>query len=118
MLNSCDFGFFKNKKFERLDLADKKTRKKIRKIYRSLSKFKGIRYVGATKIMHLLQPKVFVMWDRKIIQKYKAKTTSKGYLDFMIEMQRKYKAGEFGRLKTKNVTIPRAIDIYNLERLT
>jgi hypothetical protein len=32
-----------------------------------LARFSGIEYTGAAKILHLLMPRVFVMWDRAIM---------------------------------------------------
>lgn len=114
ILAKCDFDFFKNKKFEDIDLTDKIVIDKIKNIYRALSSIDGIKYVGATKIMHLLNPQLFVMWDRNIIKHYKAKTTPQGYVNFMALMQKMYKEGKFKNLR-KDVTIPRAIDLYNME---
>jgi len=114
ILDKCNFEYFSKKKFEKLDFTDEEIRKKIKELYYSLSSFKGIRYVGATKIMHIINPKVFLMWDSKIIRKNKVDVSPEGYLDFMIKMQKKYKTGKFGKLRIKDNTIPRAIDIYNL----
>ena len=114
-------AYVEDKRFEAVDLTDNAITDKIGLIYSSLSQFKGIRYVGATKIMHLLRPNFFMMWDKKIIEHYKKDTrrgyinTSRaGYVNFMKEMQRRYRNGEFPNLK-KDVSIPRAIDLYNLE---
>ncbi len=121
LLDDCDFEFFKDMRFETVDLSNNKITDKIKLIYFSLSEFEGIRYVGATKIMHLLQPNFFMMWDKKIIENYKKKTSRgnintspSGYVNFMKEMQKRYGNGEFLNLK-EGVSIPRAIDLYNLE---
>ena len=112
-LSSCKFGYFKNISFESVDFKNKKIKKRILELYSGLSKFEGIKYVGATKIMHFLCPKLFVMWDRKIRKHYKFQTSPDGYYSFLIQMQQDYKNGEFKNLD-KNVSIPRAIDIYNM----
>jgi len=65
--------------------------------------------------MHLLRPDLFMLWDGGIIRHYKAKRSAQGYLDFTAKMQKMYQNGEFKRLKTEGVTIPRAIDLYNME---
>jgi hypothetical protein len=121
ILNSCDFEFFKEMRFETVDLSNKEITDKIKLIYASLSQFEGVRYVGATKIMHLLQPNFFMMWDTKIIEHYKKKTSRgyistspSGYVNFMKEMQKRYRNKKFSNLK-EGISIPRAIDLYNLE---
>jgi hypothetical protein len=121
ILNSCDFEFFKGKKFEDADLADSEITDRMKRIYSSLSRFEGIKYVGASKIMHLLQPNFFMMWDGKIIKHYKKRTprgyintTSSGYVNFMKEMQKRYRNKEFPNLQ-EDVSVPRAIDIYNIK---
>lgn len=73
-LERCEFGFFNDKKFESANLSDEKIVKRIKEIYSLLSEFEGIKYVGATKIMHLMNPNFFVMWDKGIINYYKKKT--------------------------------------------
>jgi hypothetical protein len=35
--------------------------------YNQLAKIRGIEYTGAAKILHLLKPQIFVMWDRAIM---------------------------------------------------
>lgn len=124
LLNDCDFKFFEDKRFETIDLTDNEIADKIKRIYSSLSKFEGIKYVGATKIMHLLRPNFFMMWDTRIIKHYQKKTSRdyintspSGYVNFMKEMQKRYRNDEFLNLK-KEVSIPRAIDLYNLESFT
>jgi len=112
-LKECDFDYFKNKDFSNENLDSIETREKIIDIYTKLSKFKGIRWVGATKIMHLKCPNFFMMWDGKIIKHYKAKTSPEGYFNFMKQIQNLYKEGSFKNLD-KNITIPKAIDLYNM----
>ncbi len=112
-LNECNFYYFKSLKFEEADLDDEEIKQNMIKIYEDLSDFKGIRFVGATKIRHLMCPHFFVMWDTAIRKHYKCGTSPKEYHKFMKEMQRKYKEREFEELE-KGVVIPRAIDLYNI----
>jgi len=42
----------------------------------------------ASKVMHLLKPKLFVMWDTKIIGFYKCPPNAEGYLEFLVEMKK------------------------------
>jgi len=112
-LKECDFNYFKDKDFSNENLDNAETKNKIIEIYQKLSDFKGIKWVGATKIMHLKCPNFFIMWDGKIIKHYKAKTSPEGYFNFMKLIQNLYKKGSFKDLD-KNMTIPRAIDFYNM----
>ena len=114
-LRECDLNYFKDKNFEELDFNNEDIKERIIKIYKTLSSFKGVRYVGATKVMHFICPDVFIMWDGKIIKKYKAKTSPEGYIKFLNEMQEMYKRGDFEELN-KDVSIARAIDIYNMKK--
>lgn len=133
-----DFRIFENKGFKDIDLNDKEIEARIKRIYTTLSeagsvhgiKRSGIKPVGATKVMHLVNPNFFVMWDNGIISHYKKDTkknrksigkidnSANGYFNFMRLMQKLYKEGKFksqkfSRDKSKN-GIPRAIDLYNL----
>lgn len=113
ILKECDFDYFENIKFEDANLNNNEIARKIKKIYKSLSDFEGIKYVGATKIMHLMCPDFFVMWDTKIRKEYECSTSPDGYLKFMKTMQSMYKEGKFDKLE-KGVSIPRAIDVFNI----
>ncbi len=123
-LEKEDFVFFNKKSFKDIRLDDKKTVERIMRIYNTISN-SGIKQVGATKVMHLLKPDVFVMWDNGIIKHYsktykndkiigKIDKTAEGYINFMRLMQNLYMDGKFHSLDTK-FTIPRAIDLYNLK---
>ena len=113
-LKKCDFDYFNDKNFEDTNLEDANIKSNVMRIYNELSKFKGVKYVGATKIMHFLCPKFFVMWDQKIREHYGFGTSAEEYYNFMNKMQTDYKEGKFKDLE-KGVTIPRAIDISNLQ---
>ena len=116
-LKECDFDYFKDKSFADENLDYTETKNKIIEIYQKLSNFKGIRWVGATKIMHLKCPNFFIMWDGKIIKHYKSKTSPEGYFNFMKLVQNLYKNGSFKDLG-KNMTLPRAIDFFNMNHFS
>lgn len=116
--------FFENETFERIDLGNQRTTESIKEIYTTLSN-SGIKQVGASKVMYLLNPKVFVMWDNGIISHYnksfkkdksvgKINNTAEGYINFMKLMQKLYNKGVFPQPDC-NTTIPRAIDLFNWE---
>jgi len=113
ILEKCDFDYFKEKHLINVNLNNLKIEKRIMKIYHDLSSIKGIRFVGATKIMHILAPNFFMMWDTGIRKHYGFDTSPKSYLDFMKKMQELYKQGKFKKIN-KKFTIPRAIDMYNM----
>lgn len=54
----------------------------VEKIFNSLSKVKGVEYTGASKIMHLFNKNLFVMWDGYIRKRYGYEKDAKSYLDF------------------------------------
>jgi len=112
-LESCDFEFFRSRKFESTDLMDTEVVKKTEEIYEALSRFDGVKHVGASKVMHLLNPEFFMMWDSKVINHYEAKRTPEGYVDFMRLMQKMWKEGKFPKPR-KGETVTRAIDVYNI----
>lgn len=125
MLENLDFSFFKNTKFVNTDLNNEKISTPILNIYKELSEFEGIKYVGASKIMHLMCPDLFVMWDTKIRNHYgretrrKINTRPEGYLEFLRLMKEEYQKGKFDGFisRNKNVTVPRAIDLWNIENI-
>lgn len=41
-------------------------KKDIVKIYTTLAHIKGVKYTGASKVMHLMNPHLFIMWDNYI----------------------------------------------------
>jgi len=120
LYNQCDFDYFKSESFEKIDFDSPIIRNKIINIYNKLSSFKGVEYTGTSKVMHFICPYIFVMWDTEIRNKCddgnKFETSAKEYLRFNKRMQEKYKKGEFKGL-VKEVTIPRAIDLYNLNKV-
>lgn len=60
------------------------------KIEYAFESFSSIKYVGptsASKILHLLKPSFFVMWDRAIAKYYECDMTMEGYFNFLTEMK-------------------------------
>ena len=93
----------------------------IKQIYSSLSSIKGVEYTGASKVMHLVNKHLFVMWDDEIRKGYKEKygipkgNSREDFLDFQKLMQKL-----FGKVKwdESNRTLPKAIDEYNYVTFT
>jgi hypothetical protein len=76
-------------------------------------------YIGltsASKIAHLLNPELFVMWERNIAKEYKVKISTKGYLRFLQIIQNKMKGAPYGVLKELcercNKTLAKLVDEY------
>lgn len=87
----------------------------VEKIYNSFSEVKGVEYTGASKIMHLFNRDLFVMWDRYIRGKYGYKTSAEDYLNFQKRMQ-----DEFGGIEWNepDKTLAKAVDEYNYVTVT
>jgi len=130
-LNPC-FDRMKNQCFKEIDFDGYK--EDIKKIYATLSQIKGIKYTGASKVAHLKNREVFVMWDRYIsgqesekyykelqivrnnCWKYKRyKTDAEGYFQFLKDMQ-----DMFGNIKFQHSkkTFAKAIDEFNFVNIT
>ena len=87
----------------------------IEEIYTTLSAVKGVEYTGASKVMHLINRNLFVMWDGYIRDEYKYGTTGEDYVDFLKQMQDKFK-NIVWNLCSKTLT--KAIDEYNYVTIT
>lgn len=48
---------------------------------------KVVRYTGASKVLHILAPNLFVMWDNTIRESYGYAKNDKGYYNFLTKMQ-------------------------------
>lgn len=105
----------------------------IEKIYTELAKINGVGYTGATKVMHLINPNVFVIWDSYISgqkpKKYykdleivkngweykKYNRDADGYIDFNKDMQIVFKDIKFNGNER---TFAKAIDEFNYVNIT
>ena len=91
--------------------------KLIRNIFDELSKT-VLKFTATTKLMHGINPNLFVMWDNGIYQKYGCYNNSAGYIRFMESMQeivleilKQYRKEDI--IKETNRTLPKLIDEYN-----
>lgn len=106
----------------------------ITRIFEDLSSIEGVKYTGASKLMHLRNRNVFVMWDGYIkgnkSKRYYNKldivrsgrwevveygNDGQGYLRFLIDMQEKFKNIHF---QGSNKTFAKAIDEFNYVNIT
>lgn len=65
----------------------------ISHIYAEISKTEDFGLTSISKLMHVMNAKLFVMWDRKIFQYYKKrsnkiKDTGEGYVEFLKEVKK------------------------------
>jgi hypothetical protein len=127
------FDRMENENFKNIDFDN--YREDIKKIYDALAQIKGITHTGASKVMHLRNRKVFVMWDNYIRggeakRYYKKLSTFKGdfkkefkrygkdsdgYFQFLKDMQDRFKKINFQHPKK---TFSKAIDEYNYVNIT
>ena len=87
----------------------------IKEIYSKLSQVKGVEYTGASKVMHLINTRLFVMWDGHIRKKYRVKTTKEDYFKFLKLIQNEIKDISW---QNKEKTLAKAIDEYNYVNYT
>lgn len=110
------------------DFKDTDLCRNIERIYDAFSSIKGIQYTGASKVMHLCNRELFVMWDAYIsgnsrkkwyrecdIDYHHYKRDAKGYLEFLKEQQERIKDVSWGNRKR---TLAKAIDEYNYINIT
>jgi hypothetical protein len=134
LLDSIEKEFINLSNATLIDSKFSEYKDNIKKIYELLSSKKGIQYTGATKIMHLRNPNLFVIWDDYIrggkpfkkykqldvfknnilpIQKYH--TNSEGYFEFLNDMRNRF--SEFANI-LKGKTLAKAIDEFNYVNIT
>lgn len=87
------FYLLRDQTLENCDFDQQGLKDSIVTIYASLTKIHGFSDTGVSKIMHVMNDGLFVMWDKAIRENYhhKGKFPSGGdcYLNFLKEMQRK-----------------------------
>ena len=130
-----DFNVLRNKKLLTINFYEINVSLAIKNIY---DKIRTIPYIGGQtcvpKILHLINPEIFVMWDEDIKNNYKKRNnkitnSSKGYLEFLKEVQKeliyilkdhqKLTGKELENIKNEirskynNKTLSRIIDEYN-----
>jgi len=109
----------KLKKYKKNNFWEMEFTKKFKEttveVFEKLDKIKGIEHTGSPKLMHLICPEVYVMWDQYIRNHYQfkieKKTKNKGlkYYNFLIKMKKMFS-------ETKSNT--KLIDEYNYVFIT
>lgn len=88
----------------------------VMEIYKALSEVKGVEYTGASKVMHLLNRELFVMWNRDARKEYECENADgQDYLKFLKKMQEMFKDIDW-RMPSKTLT--KAVDEYNQVTIT
>jgi hypothetical protein len=104
------------KDFKTFDFRGNET--PIKEIYRDLSGIKGVEHTGASKVMHLLNRHLFLMWDSDMRQKYgykRYKPNADSYIKYHEMMKNQVKNIEWNR---GDITLPKAIDEFNFVNIT
>jgi hypothetical protein len=105
------FAAIRGRKFLTIDFEDHKISDAIKTIYEKLDL---LPYFGSptttSKILHLLNPEIFVMWDSAIRKMYKAKDaqvreTPEGYLQFLRDVQRDFLEALNDEARIKGMTL-------------
>lgn len=86
---SALFQKLHNESLLTVNLEASQVKEAIKEIYNAI-KVKFIGPTAVSKILHLLNPELFVMWDEAIRRKiYNVSGTAEGYLNFLREVKRK-----------------------------
>jgi hypothetical protein len=99
---------FKTANFDQISLP-------VKEIYAKLSKIKGVEFTGGSKVMHLFNRNLFVMWDQPIREEYNLGTSGSAYLTFLKLMQQKISDIQWS---DPSKTLAKAIDEYNQATIT
>jgi len=94
----------------------------MKEAYSKLSEIKGVKHTGASKVMHLLNRDLFLMWDSAMRKEYGRKfhghtykPAADSYIDYHKKMQEKVKNIKWNR---SDKTLPKAIDEFNFVNIT
>lgn len=97
-----EFGELRKRKMLTVDFNDNTVASSIKTIYKKIRSYK---YLGSptttSKILHLLNPEIFVMWDKAIFVSYHRRNnhidySPEGYLEFLKEMQKEITEAVYG----------------------
>ena len=118
-----EFNLWEAERLETLELEGE--RMVILRLFRGLQEIKGIEWVGASKILHMRLPKLFIPIDTLIAKEYKIKNNEKNaskYFEFLRIMKEKFGEEPLDIYESdpekvkgghKNKTFAKAIDEYN-----
>jgi len=108
------FEQLKGKNFKTVNFNEIKDTVEL--IYSKFSQINGVEYTGTSKVLHLLNRDLFVMWDKDIRNEYGFDVADgSDYFNFLKLMQEKFKDVEWD---VPNKTLAKAIDEYNQVTIT
>jgi len=129
---NLNFDRLKNENFRTINFD--KYKKDIEKIFATLSSIKGVEFTGTSKIMHLKNRSVFIIWDGYIkgekAKKYykelkivkngdwkikKYQNNPENYFQFLKDMQERFKNINF---QSNEKTFAKAVDEFNYVNIT
>jgi len=108
------FEQVKNKEFQTTDFDE--IGEVVKRLYSKLASVKGIEYTGGSKVMHLLNPRLFLIWDAAMRKHY-------GYdghkaIDYLKYHKQVQKDVETVKWRSSDKTLPKAIDEYHFMTIT
>jgi hypothetical protein len=108
------FDNLKGKEFKTVNLDE--IEQAVKQIYSNFSKIEAVKYTGASKIMHLLNRDLFVMWDYDTRRHYGFyNDDEEDYFNFLRKMQETFQDIHWN---CPNKTFAKAIDEYNQVTIT
>lgn len=108
------FKKLQHEDFRSINFDDYK--KEIRHVFSTFSKIKGVEQTGASKLLHLKNPKVFVMWDKYIREHYGFRRgDADDYFNFLKKMQEIFGAS---KVSSKDKTLAKLVDEHNYITIT
>ncbi len=131
--NTDAFKSIKDYTLQTADLDDKELCNNIKMIYDSFRKINGIEFTGASKIMHICNPELFVMWDSYISGNYQTKKlygecnipyfqynrkNVDSYITFLKHQQARIKDVKWVNPTSPVRTLAKVIDEYNYVHIT
>lgn len=110
----------KNKELLSIDLSGYK--EDIINTYNGIDSCPGIGATAVSKILHGINPNLFMIWDDTIRIKYRCRDAPEDYFDFLVHSQkflRKIPPNERKRLKTTfKRSLPKLLDEFNFVKFT
>jgi hypothetical protein len=117
-MEDCEPLFAKLNGIKLEDMNISEVESGIEKIYEKLANCNAIKFTGASKLMSLEIPELFVMWDMAIRERYGIKgQDSKNYIEFLNRVKDATKGVVWEKNKL-GVPLAKAIDEYNYVTIT
>jgi len=116
-INQSLFSYLKNLEFEDFDFKKAATKECVHgKTYKDVieeifENFENvIKHTSSSKIMHMVNPNLFVMWDKNIRDSWGCSANARGYFNFLIRMQLEFEELVKDYIKVKGVSKTKGTD--------